>query len=193
MLKRKERIDRGIKVLSEDISALLSWREALYLSGPRVFPVLAMLILPLVLPPYWQKVLVSISVFALLAMSWDLLEQTGMVSLGQSLFFGVGAYLAGTMNHYLNWPPLITIPAATVLGGLICTVMPNPGSETQGRLFRHGNPDAAHDAACASSRQPRFAAERKGISGLDSFSSKWIRTVCGGHRRHRCSVRLQAG
>ena len=173
MRKRKERIDRGIKVLSEDISALLSWREALYLSGPRLLPVIALLILPLVLPPYWQKVLVSISVFALLAMSWDILEQTGMVSLGQSLFFGVGAYLAGMMNHYLGWPLIVTIPAATVLGGLICTICLTPVLKLRGVYF-----------AMATMMLPmmlvriieatKICGGTEGISGLDSFSSKWI-------------------
>ena len=70
MKKRKERIDRGIKARSEDIFALCSWREMLYLSAPRLIPILAFLILPLVLNPYWQKVLLSVAVFALLAISW---------------------------------------------------------------------------------------------------------------------------
>ena len=64
MKKRKERIDRGIKARSEDIFALCSWREMLYLSAPRLIPILGFLILPLVLGPYWQKVLLSVAVFA---------------------------------------------------------------------------------------------------------------------------------
>ena len=51
-------------------------------------------------------------VFALLAISWDILAQTGMISLGQALFFGMGAYLAGIMNHYWGWSPFITLPLA---------------------------------------------------------------------------------
>ena len=37
--KRKERIDRGIKVRSSDVFALSSWREMLYLSAPRLLPI----------------------------------------------------------------------------------------------------------------------------------------------------------
>ena len=66
MQKRRERIDRGIKVRSGDVFALCSWREMLYLAGPRVLPVVAILMLPLVLGIYWQKVLLSVAVFALL-------------------------------------------------------------------------------------------------------------------------------
>ena len=173
MQKRTERIDRGIKVLSEDISALLSWREALYMSGPRLLPVCLLLVLPLILPAYWQKVLLSIAVFSLLAMSWDLLEQTGMVSLGQSLFFGVGAYLAGMFNHYWGWPPFVSIPAATVLGGVICTICLTPVLKLRGVYF-----------AMATMMLPmmlvriieatKICGGTEGISGLDSISSRWV-------------------
>ena len=48
--RRRERLDRGIKARSEDIYALNSWREALYLLAPRACPVLALLALHLLLP-----------------------------------------------------------------------------------------------------------------------------------------------
>src|SRR4030042_2360591 len=98
MKKRKERIDRGIKVRSEDISALCSWKEMLYLSAPRLLPVIGFIVLPLVLGIYWQRVLLFVCVFALLAISWDILAQSSMVSLGQALFFGMGAYCSGILN-----------------------------------------------------------------------------------------------
>jgi branched-chain amino acid transport system permease protein len=133
--KRKERIDRGIKARSGDIFALSSWREMLYLAAPRLIPIAVFLILPLVLGMYWQKVLLSVAVFALLAISWDILAQTGMISLGQALFFGMGAYAAGTFNHYWGWHPLITIPFASVLGGLICTALLLPVLRLRGIYF----------------------------------------------------------
>jgi branched-chain amino acid transport system permease protein len=133
--KRKERIDRGIKARSIDIFALSSWREMLYLAAPRLIPTAGFLILPLILGLYWQKVLLSVAVFALLAISWDILAQTGMISLGQALFFGMGAYTAGILNHYWSWPPLIAIPAATLLGGIICTVFLLPVLRLRGIYF----------------------------------------------------------
>ena len=69
MKKRRERIDSGIKVRSEDVYALVSWREMLYLAGPRLLPAAAFLLLPFFLGPYWQKVMISVAVFALLAIS----------------------------------------------------------------------------------------------------------------------------
>lgn len=135
MQKRRERVDRGINVRSGDVFALCSWREMLYLAGPRVMPVVAILLLPLALGIYWQRVLLSVAVFALLAISWDLLAQTGMISLGQALFFGMGAYVTGILNHYWGLPPLLTIPVAAVFGGLICTALLLPVLRLRGIYF----------------------------------------------------------
>jgi len=133
--KRKERIDRGIKVRSGDIFALCSWREMLYLAAPRLFPVVLCLVLPLMLGVYWQKVLLSVAVFALLAISWDILAQTGMISLGQALFFGLGAYFAGVLNHYFGLPPIVTLPVASLLGGLVSTLLLLPVLRLRGIYF----------------------------------------------------------
>jgi len=133
--RRKERIDRGIKARSDDIFALTSYREMLYVAVPPVLPVIALAILPLVLPHYWQKVLISTAVFALLALSWDFLVSVGMVSLGQALFFGVGAYLSGSLDRYAGLPVWLTIPLATVLGGGICTVFLLPVLRLRGIYF----------------------------------------------------------
>jgi branched-chain amino acid transport system permease protein len=133
--KRKERIDRGIKARSEDIFVLCSPREMLYLAGPRILPVVLCLLLPLVLTVYWQKVLLSVAVFAILAISWDILAQSGMISLGQSLFFGLGAYCTGVMNHYGGVPALIAIPLAALLGGALSTLLLLPVLRLRGIYF----------------------------------------------------------
>ncbi len=135
MKTRKERIDRGIKARSEDIFALCSWREMLYLSCPRFVPALIFLVLPFFLGAYWQKALLSVAVFALLAISWDILAQAGMVSLGQALFFGTGAYCAGVMNHFWGFSPFITIPLAGVSGGVISTILLIPALRLRGIYF----------------------------------------------------------
>ncbi len=55
--RRKERIDRGIKVRTEGIYALMSWRELAYLTVPRLVLIVGLLALPLVMPGmYWQRV-----------------------------------------------------------------------------------------------------------------------------------------
>jgi len=133
--KRKERIDRGIKARSGDVFTLCSWREMLYLAAPRLLPVIVFLLLPPLLSVYWQKVMISLAVFALLAISWDLLAQSGMISLGQALFFGMGAYLSGIADHYFGLAPLVAIPLASILGGAICTLMLLPVLRLRGIYF----------------------------------------------------------
>lgn len=173
MKKRKERIDRGIKVRSSDIFTLMSWREMLYRAAPRMLPVAGCLLLPLVLPVYWQKVLLSVAVFALLAVSWDILAQSGMVSLGQALFFGVGAYCSGVMNHYWGLSPLITIPVAAVMGGLICTLLLLPVLRLRGIYFSMVTliiPLMLVRIIEAT----RIFGGTEGLSGMTPLPSKWI-------------------
>src|SRR5512137_1340761 len=123
---RRERLDRGIKARCEDIFALSSYREMLYLSLPRVLPVMILLILPLlkgVIGLYWEKVLMITCTIALLALSWDLMASVGLISLGQSLFFGAGAYMAGFLNHSFKLPPVLTIPLGALGGALFSTIL----------------------------------------------------------------------
>ncbi|MBW1944161.1 MAG: branched-chain amino acid ABC transporter permease, partial [Deltaproteobacteria bacterium] len=123
MTLRKERIERGIKVRSDDIFIVRSWREMIYFGAPRLLPIVLLAGLVLTSNEYWQRVLIQAAVFALLGMSWDLLANCGLISLGQALFFGIGAYISGSLNHYFGLTPLITIPLATLLGALLSVLV----------------------------------------------------------------------
>jgi len=136
---RKERLDRGIKARSDSIYVLTSYREMLYMVAPRFVPVLLLLSLPLILKLsgqiYWLKVLIITCQVALLALSWDYLASVGLVSLGQAFFFGVGGYFSGALNHYLGWSPILAIPAATLCGAIICTIVLSPVVRLKGIYF----------------------------------------------------------
>ncbi len=173
MKKRKERIDRGIKVRTSDVFALCSWREMLYLSAPRLLPIVGLFVLSLVLGIYWQKVLLNLAVFAILALSWDFLSQSGMVSLGQALFFGIGAYTAGIMNHYWGWSPFVTIPIATVMGGVISTVLLIPVLRLRGIYFAMVTlilPLMLERIVEAT----KIFGGTEGLSGLGALPSEWV-------------------
>jgi branched-chain amino acid transport system permease protein len=135
---RKERLDRGIKARCEDIFALSSYREILYLAFPRVLPVAALLILPLlkdVVGMYWEKVLMITCTIGLLALSWDLMASVGLISLGQALFFGAGAYVTGFLNHSFKLPPILSIPLGTLVGACISTLLLLPVVRLRGVYF----------------------------------------------------------
>jgi branched-chain amino acid transport system permease protein len=133
--RRKERIDRGIKVRSEDVYALNSWREALYLIAPRAVPVIVLFVVPLFLGAYWQGVLIRAAIFALLALSWDLLARVGMVSLGQALFVGLGGYATGILNTYLGLPLWLSLPGAVIVGAAASTLFLIPVLRLRGIYF----------------------------------------------------------
>ncbi|MGD8563396.1 MAG: hypothetical protein PVG03_12690, partial [Desulfarculaceae bacterium] len=104
---RKERLDRGIKVRSDGVYAISSWREMAYLLAPRLALILGLLALPLALTalPYWQRVVSIICIYALLAISFDFLANyVGLVSLGGGFYIGVGAYIAALLNTELGVP-----------------------------------------------------------------------------------------
>jgi branched-chain amino acid transport system permease protein len=136
---RRERLDRGIKARADDVFALSSYREMLYLILPRALPIAALLILPLVLYTqlgiYWARVMIICGVTALLALSWDFVASAGMISLGQALFYGLGAYSSGALNHYFGLPIYITIPVATLSGAIIATALLSPVLRVRGIYF----------------------------------------------------------
>jgi branched-chain amino acid transport system permease protein len=135
---RKERLDRGIKARSDDIFALASYRDLAYLLLPRLLLIGGLLLVPLlegVLGLYWLNVILIACTIALLALSWDLLASVGLISLGHSLFFGVGSYIAGALNYSLGWSPLLTLPVAMVAGALICTLLIYPILRLRGIYF----------------------------------------------------------
>jgi branched-chain amino acid transport system permease protein len=173
--RRKERIDRGIKVRTEGIYALMSWRELAYLAVPRLVLIVGLLALPLVMPGmYWQRVVSIVCIYALLALSFDFLAHfVGLVSLGGAFFVGTGSYLTAILNTKLGLSPLVTIPAATLIGGALCTLMLLPCLPLRGVYF-----------AIVTLMYPLFLARviealdilggTDGIMGIDSFPSAWL-------------------
>ncbi len=174
--RRKERLDRGIKVRSDGVYAISSWLEMSYLVAPRLLFIVGLLVAPIfLLPlPYWQKVLSIICIYSLLAISFDFLANyVGLVSLGGGFYIGVGAYVAALLNMKWGMPIFVTIPAATLFGAAICTVVFLPCLPLRGVYF-----------AIVSLMFPLLAARiiealdifggTDGIVGVDGFSSVWM-------------------
>jgi len=173
--RRKERIDRGIKVRTDGIYAMMSWRELSYLSLPRLLLIGGMLSLPLVLPGmYWPRVITITCIYALLALSFDFLAHfVGLVCLGGAFFVGTGGYLAAILNTSFGLSPYLTVPLATIMGGALCTLLLLPCLPLRGVYF-----------AIVSLMYPLFSMRviealdilggTDGIMGIDSFSNRWV-------------------
>ncbi|AHD11009.1 branched-chain amino acid ABC transporter permease [Phaeobacter gallaeciensis] len=75
-------------------------------------------VLPMVLPSY--VLATEILLFGLAVIGCNLLlGYTGLLSFGQALFFGSGAYFAGLMSIHLNFDIVSTLVITMVLGSLI--------------------------------------------------------------------------
>jgi branched-chain amino acid transport system permease protein len=173
--RRKERIDRGIKVRSDGLYALMSWREMAYLIAPRFILIAGLLVLPILMPGlYWQRVISIVCIYAMVAISFDFLAHyVGLVCLGGAFFIGVGGYIAGIFNAYFGMPPWMTIPLAAIAGGAFCTLLLLPCLPLRGVYF-----------AIVTLMYPLFMARiieafdlfggTDGILGIDSFSSAFV-------------------
>ena len=79
----------------------------LWASKPRIAGLLLAFLVLVVLPPfyssYWVTLLTQMLIFAILAMSLDiLLGYTGLSSFGHAGFFGAAAYVVGHSFHSLQ-------------------------------------------------------------------------------------------
>jgi len=173
--RRKERLDRGIKVRTDGIYAIMSLRELSYLTMPRLVLIVGLLILPLVMPSmYWQRVISIVCIYSLLALSFDFLAHfLGLVSLGGAFFIGTGGYIAAILNTSFGLPPLFTIPISSFLGAAICTLLLLPCLPLRGVYF-----------AIVTLMYPLVLARiiealnilggTDGIYGVASFANRWI-------------------
>jgi len=134
---RKKRIDRGVKVRADTLYAVSSIRELMFLTGPRLALILGLLILPIIAPGlYWQRVICLFGVYALLSISLDFLANfVGLNCLGMAFFVGTGGYLSGLLNARFQMPVFVSIPIATVLGSIICTLALLPTFSLRGVYF----------------------------------------------------------
>jgi branched-chain amino acid transport system permease protein len=67
-------------------------------------------------PKFWQGLLAQVFIWAVYAMSYDLLMgYTGILSFGHAMFFGTGAYAAGILLTHAHWPLWQVVPAVLVI------------------------------------------------------------------------------
>lgn len=169
---RKERLDRGVKVRADSIYAISSMKEIMFLIGPGLALVILLLVMPLVLPPFWQRIMAVTGVYVLLSISFGFLASyVGLVCLGGALFVGMGGYISGLLNS-VGVPMFFSMPIATLLGAFICTILLLPCLPLRGVFF-----------AIISFVYPLFAARviaalgifggTDGIAGLDVMSNTW--------------------
>ncbi len=70
-------------------------------------------------PRFWEGLMIQVFIFAVFALSYDLLMgYIGVLSFGHALFFGTGAYALGILLKYAGWNLLIAVLAVMVIVAL---------------------------------------------------------------------------
>jgi branched-chain amino acid transport system permease protein len=98
--------------------------------------IVALLAMPFLLSPYYLGLVVKMMIFALFAMSLDvLLGYTGMASLGHAAYFGVAAYATGLLALKLGWNVWFALPAGVILAAITAFVLSFLVLRTRGSYF----------------------------------------------------------
>jgi branched-chain amino acid transport system permease protein len=80
----------------------------------------AALLVPLLGQPYYTKLAVRMVVFALAALSLDLIVgYAGLVSFGHAAFFGLGTYVAGVLPMFGIQSAFVIFPASALVAGAV--------------------------------------------------------------------------
>src|SRR5438874_13525994 len=78
------------------------------------------LLMPLFGQPYYTKLAARMAIFALAAMSLDLIVgYAGLVSFGHAAFFGLGCYAAGVLPMAGIQSAFIILPAAALFAAVV--------------------------------------------------------------------------
>ena len=98
--------------------------------------VIVLVTLPLILSPYYVGLVVKMMVFALFAMSLDLLlGYAGMPSLGHAAYFGMAAYTTGLLALKAGWTVWLALPAGIAMAALTSIVFGLLALRTRGSYF----------------------------------------------------------
>lgn len=96
----------------------------------RYYPVLVAVlvaVLPLGMNTYWTEVAVNVGLYALLALSLNvILGQAGIFHMGHAAFYAVGAYVTAILNTHYQIPILLLIPVAGAAAALFALVVARP-------------------------------------------------------------------
>lgn len=111
-------------------------RAARGLTAFSLLCILLLLALPYFLSSYYLGLAIEMMIFALFAMSLDLLVgYAGMASLGHAAYFGVAAYTTGLLALRLGWNVWLALPAGVVVAALTAAVFGLLALRTRGSYF----------------------------------------------------------
>lgn len=86
--------------------------------------------------PFYEHVGTLVLLSAISASAWNVVGgYAGQISVGHSVFFGIGAYMPLLFYHLWQLPPLAGVPAGIAVGLVIAVVVGMPTFRLQGHYF----------------------------------------------------------
>lgn len=135
----------------------------------------AMVVAPAALrDPYITHILTLGSIYAIFAMSWDILMYTNQLSLGHSFFFGLAAYLTAVLNSSLRMHPTLAIivaAAVTAVAGLGLSI---PFFKLRGAYYALGMAGLAEIATLTVKAYSDVTGGEEGIRGITPLTTDYL-------------------
>lgn len=92
-----------------------------------ILVVAALLVAPRLLNPYWVDVLNSIGLYAVLALSLNIiLGYAGLFHMGHAAFFAMGTYTTAILNTQFGIPVLWLLPVSGMVAGFFALIVARP-------------------------------------------------------------------
>jgi branched-chain amino acid transport system permease protein len=112
-------------------------KQALLSRWPVILLAAALVLYPLILPgAFYRDIGVTFLLAAISASAWNIVGgYAGQVSVGHSMFFGLGAYTSLLFYTLWGWPPVAGIPAGILLSIGLSIVIGMPTFRLTGHYF----------------------------------------------------------
>ncbi|MDX2160303.1 MAG: ABC transporter permease [bacterium] len=144
------------------------WQKTLIAAAPYLLIVAFLFALPTFAAPYLRSTTVQVMIFAIFALSLNLLfGYTGMFSLGHAAFFGVGAYTTALLFTRMDITSLwVLLPAGALMGALFAALFGVIALRVQGMYFLFVTLALGELLAAAANNWTELTGGSNGIFGI---------------------------
>jgi len=125
---------------------------------------------------FYIEVIKTAAIYAIFAMSWDILTgYTHEVNFGFAFFVGGSGYLAGILNTFFSISPFLAVPVSALAAGIFGIVIGYLTLRLKGPYFAMVTMVFASILFTLSFIYTEITGGEEGISGLESFSDDLIK------------------
>lgn len=95
-----------------------------------------LLILPLLISEYYLHVVILILMYAVLGTAWNWIGGfAGQISLGNAVYFGLGAYSTALVQTWWHWNPWVGLLIGIIVAGIVAMLIGLPCFRLRGHYF----------------------------------------------------------